>query len=271
MPAPTENSAFQSLGPDDLLDAIESIGYQCDGRFLALNSYENRVYQIGIEDDKPIVAKFYRPNRWTDEAILEEHNFTLELAAEEIPVIPPLVDSNGGTMHHHGPFRFALYPRRGGRPPELDKPDQLEQLGRLIGRIHSLGRVHKYQHRPTLEVEHFGVDSYRFLLDKGFIPAELTAAYRSLAEDLIWRIQACYARAGKIKNIRLHGDCHPGNILWTDTGPLFVDVDDARLGPAIQDLWMVLSACRVYMTKLLTDLLDGYTDFCDFDPRELHL
>src|SRR3972149_2998008 len=154
MPAPTENSAFQSLGPDDLLDAIESIGYQCDGRFLALNSYENRVYQIGIEDDKPIVAKFYRPNRWTDEAILEEHNFTLELAAEEIPVIPPLVDSNGGTMHHHGPFRFALYPRRGGRPPELDNPESfLNRDNYLIHLEYNLHQTYIYYH-PTLEVEH---------------------------------------------------------------------------------------------------------------------
>lgn len=267
----SENTAFKNLGPDDLLDAIESIGYQCDGRFLALNSYENRVYQIGIEDEKPVVAKFYRPNRWQDEAILEEHQFTLELAAEEIPVIAPLADSKGETLHHHGLFRFALYPRRGGRPPELDDPHHLEQLGRFIGRIHAIGQVHVYRHRPTLEIGHFGVESYQFLLAKGFIPSGLTMAYRSLAEDLIVRIHACYARAGKIKNIRLHGDCHPGNILWTDSGPLIVDFDDARMGPAVQDLWMFLSGDRAYMTMRLADLLDGYTEFCDFEPRELHL
>jgi len=271
MQASSENSAFQSLGPDDLLDAIESIGYQCDGRFLALNSYENRVYQVGIEDDKPIVAKFYRPNRWTDEAILEEHMFTLELAEEEIPVIPPLVNDHGETLHHHGPFRFTLYQRLGGRPPELDNPDHLEQLGRFIGRIHAIGSIHPYQHRPTLEFEHFGIDSYQYLLEKGFIPSGLTTAYRSLAEDLIQRIRQCFIRAGNINNIRLHGDCHPGNILWRDDGPLIVDFDDARMGPAIQDLWMFLSGDRAYMTKRLADLLDGYTEFHDFDARELHL
>jgi len=271
MSTPEENSAFQSLGPDALLDAVEAVGYQCDGRFMALNSYENRVYQIGIEDAKPVIAKFYRPNRWSDEAILEEHRFTLDLAQEEIPVIPPLVNDNGETLYHHGPFRFALYPRRGGREPELDNPDHLEQLGRFIGRIHAIGKVRAYQHRPTLDVEHFGVDSYQFLLENAFIPVALATSYRSLAEDLIKRIHNCYVHAGRIDNIRLHGDCHPGNILWTDTGPLIVDFDDARMGPSIQDLWMFLSGDRLYMTKRLADLLDGYTEFCDFDARELHL
>lgn len=271
MQTSVENSAFQSLGPDDLLDAVESIGYRCDGRFLALNSYENRVYQIGIEDDRPLVAKFYRPNRWTDAAILEEHIFTQELAAEEIPVIAPIADDKGETLHHHGPFRFALYPLRGGRAPELDRPDHLEQLGRFIGRIHAIGRTRDYKYRPTLDIRHFGVESYQFLLEIGIIPVELTLAYRSLAEELVERIKTCFSRAEKIGIIRLHGDCHPGNILWRDDGPLIVDFDDARMGPAIQDLWMFLSGDRDYMTRRLTDLLDGYTEFCDFDARELHL
>lgn len=265
------NTAFQHLGPDNLLDAIEAAGFRCDGRFLALNSYENRVYQIGIEDNVPLVAKFYRPNRWTDEAIQEEHEFTRTLAEAEIPVVAPLVSETGETLHHHGPFRFALYPRRGGRPPELDNPDTLEQLGRFIGRIHALGRTQPFQHRPTLGIENFGIASYQYLLEGDFIPHGIIPAYRSLAEDLITQAKACYARAGKVVYLRLHGDCHPGNILCTDAGLHIVDFDDARMGPAVQDLWMFLSGDRAYMQERLMDLLTGYTEFCDFDPRELHL
>lgn len=265
------NTAFQTLGPDQLLDAVESAGYRCDGRFLALNSYENRVYQIGIEDAMPIVAKFYRPQRWSDEAILEEHAFTRQLAEEEIPVVAPLVDARGETLHHHGAFRFALYRRCGGRPPELDDANTLEQLGRFIGRIHAYGRTQPYQHRPTLNIEHYGVNSREFLLSGPFIPPGLKTAYSSLSADLISRIHDCYARAGTVEMIRLHGDCHPGNILWTDKGPHIVDFDDARMGPAVQDLWMFLSGDRPYQQARLMDILAGYTEFSDFHPRELHL
>ncbi len=266
-----ENKAFADLGPDNILDAVEGAGYQCDGRFLALNSYENRVYQVGIEDGPPLVAKFYRPGRWPDVAIIEEHAYTLELAQREIPVVAPLVSHGGETLHHHGPYRFALYPRRGGRAPELDNPEHLEQMGRFLARIHALGEVRPFEHRPALDVQHFGVDSYQFLLARGWLPRELEVAYRTLAEDLIKGINACFARAGGVKVLRLHGDCHPGNILWTDEGPHIVDFDDARMGPAIQDLWMFLSGERSYMTARLGDLLEGYTEFHEFDPRELHL
>lgn len=266
-----ENKAFAELVPDNILDAVEGVGYRCDGRFLALNSYENRVYQVGIENGPPLIAKFYRPGRWSDAAIVEEHEFTLELAAREIPVVAPLTGAVGKTLHRHGPYRFALYPRRGGRSPELDNPEHLEQMGRFLARIHALGEVKPFAHRPALDIHHFGVESYQFLLSRNWIPPELETAYRTLAEDLIERIQGCFASAGSVNALRLHGDCHPGNILWTDQGPHIVDFDDARMGPAIQDLWMFLSGDRAYMTARLADLLEGYTEFHEFDPRELHL
>lgn len=263
--------SFMQLGPDNILDAVESLGYVSSGQLLALNSYENRVYQVGVEGHAPLVVKFYRPNRWSDDAIREEHDFTLMLADSEIPVIPPVRDAAGETLHHHGPYRFALFPCRGGRAPELDNPDHLEQLGRFIGRIHAMGAVEPFKHRLTLSIEDLGVSSYQYLLSNGFIPQALEEAYRTLAEDLLVRIKACFERAGDYAVIRLHGDCHPGNILWTTSGAHIVDFDDARMGPAIQDLWMYLSGDRQYMTARLGDLMEGYTTFYDFNPRELHL
>ena len=191
-----QNKAFADLGPDSILDAVESAGYRCDGRFLALNSYENRVYQVGLEEGPPLVAKFYRPGRWSDEAIIEEHAFTRELAAREIPVVAPLTGATGQSLHQHGSYRFALYPRRGGRAPELDNPEHLEQMGRFLARIHALGEVEPFVHRPALDIHHFGIESYQFLLSRNWIPRELETAYRTLAEDLIKRIQACYTAAG---------------------------------------------------------------------------
>ena len=262
---------FASLGPDQVLDAVEGLGYRCDGHLLALNSYENRVYQVGIEDSAPLVAKFYRPGRWSDEAILEEHRFTEELSDFELPVVVPLRQEDGRTLMYAGTQRFALFPRRGGRAPALDDPSQLEQLGRFFARLHNVGAVRRFEFRPTLDIDSFGIRSYQYLLTQGFIPKELELAYRSLAEDLIDRVKDCYRRAGDIRLIRLHGDCHPGNILWTDAGPHIVDFDDARNGPAIQDLWMFLSGDREYMTARLGDLLAGYSEFREFDPQELHL
>jgi Ser/Thr protein kinase RdoA (MazF antagonist) len=263
--------AFAQLTPDHMLDAIESLGLRCDGRFLALNSYENRVYQIGIEDQSPLVAKFYRPGRWTDQAIIEEHEFTQALAALEIPVIAPDKDDQGTSLHQYGHYRFALYPCRGGRAPELDNPQHLEQLGRFIARIHAEGATKNFVYRPELDINSFAVEPRKYLLDHDFIPAHLIEAYQGLTADLIKQIEQCFDRAGEINNIRLHGDCHPGNILWTDKGPHIVDFDDARTGPAIQDLWMFLSGDRAYMTARLADLLEGYTQFYDFNPAELHL
>ncbi len=267
----SQAEAFATLTPDELLDAVEATGIHCDGRFLALNSYENRVYQIGVEDQSPLVAKFYRPARWLDEAIVEEHVFTTDLAAQEIPVIPPTADNNGNTLRFHGAFRFALYPCRGGRVPELDNPDQLEQMGRLVARIHANSAVDAFDFRPTLDIEDFAVKPRAFLLDNDFIPDYLIDAYQTLTQDLIEQIRNGFARAGQVQQIRLHGDCHPGNILWTDAGPHIVDFDDARMGPAVQDLWMFLSGDRDYMTARLGDLLEGYTQFYDFNASELHL
>jgi Ser/Thr protein kinase RdoA (MazF antagonist) len=263
--------AFAQLTPDHMLDAIESLGLKCDGRFLALNSYENRVYQIGIEDQSPVVAKFYRPARWTDEAIIEEHQFTLALAALDIPVIPPDRNDKGESLHKYGPYRFALYPSRGGRAPELDNPEHLQQLGRFIARIHAEGATKKFIFRPDLDINSFVIEAREYLLSNEFIPTHLIDAYQSLTADLIKQIEQCFDRAGEVDNIRLHGDCHPGNILWTDKGPHIVDFDDARTGPAIQDLWMFLSGDRNYRTARLSDLLQGYTQFYDFNPSELHL
>jgi len=266
-----EQHAYRNLGPDDILSAVEQLGYDCDGRFLALNSYENRVYQIGLEDQSPIIAKFYRPGRWSDAAILEEHAFTKELHAHELPVVAPITDKNGQTLFHAEQYRFALFPRCGGRAPELDNPKHLEILGRYIGRIHAIGVIKDFTDRPTLNVDLFATASYQYILEHDFIPGELIPAYRSLAEDLVPMIESCYQRAGKVRTLRLHGDCHPGNILWTEGGPHIVDLDDVRMGPAIQDLWMFLSGDRAYMTMGLDDLLTGYTDFMEFNPRELHL
>ena len=266
-----ETQAYQSLGPEQILDAIENQGYRCDGRLLALNSYENRVYRVGVESSEDVVVKFYRPGRWSDDAICEEHAFADELAAHEIPVVAPIKNEQGEGLFKYGPYRFALFPLRGGRALELDNPLQLEQMGRFIGRIHLIGGSHPFVHRPTLDAESFGRDSYQFLLNHGFIPADLEVAYRSLAEDLLRRVQHCYDRAGEVNYIRVHGDCHIGNVLWVDDGPHIVDLDDARNAPAAQDLWMFLSGTHQEKSAGLHDVLEGYLKFRDFNPLELHL
>ena len=266
-----QTEAFLLLGPDAILTAVEQAGYSCDGRILPLNSYENRVYQVGISDDLPVVVKFYRPARWSDDEILEEHRFTQELADHELSVITPLADAEGVTLYHAGVFRFAIYPRAGGRPPELDNPEHLVQLGRLLARVHAIGATRSFTFRPAISLQHFGVASSQYLQAHGFIPPDLELAYRTLSDDLLQRIQHCFDRTGIYLKIRLHGDCHHGNILWRDNTPWLLDFDDARSGPAIQDLWMLLSGDRPYMTARLGDLLEGYTEFYEFDPRELHL
>ena len=267
----TPSPPYQDLTPDRILNAVESLGLRCDGRLLALNSYENRVYQVGIEESAPVIAKFYRPLRWTDEAILEEHRFMLELAAREIPVVAPLADMAGRTLHQFEGFRFTISPRQPGRAPELDDPATLEWMGRFIGRIHAVGAVEPFVHRPALGIENFGVAPFRFLVSNGFIPPDLEAAYRSVVEDALRRVREAYARAGTVPQIRLHGDCHPGNVLWSDDGPHFVDFDDCRMGPAVQDIWMLLSGDRAAMNLQLSYFMDGYLDFYDFNPRELQL
>ena len=253
-----------------MLNALESIGLRCDGRLLALNSYENRVYQVGIDDGAPLVAKFYRSARWTDEAILEEHAFVQELVEREIPVVPALV-IDGKTLHHAEGFRFALFEKKGGRAPELEDRDTLEWLGRFLGRIHAVGATQVFQHRPELNVDTFGIEPRDYLLANNFIPADIEAAYRSVIDQALDGVRHCFDRAAKVQTLRLHGDCHAGNVLWTDDGPHFVDFDDSRMGPAVQDLWMLLSGEREERVKQMGDVLAGYEDFCEFDARELHL
>ena len=262
--------AYAELQPDDILTTMEKLGFQCDGRFLALNSYENRVYQIGVENREPVVAKFYRPARWSDAAILEEHSFSIELANAEIPVVAPLT-LNGATLHHSGNFRVSVSPCRGGRAPELDDEDMLRQLGRLVARMHLLGATKSFQHRPILDIETFGYSSCDYLLEEGFVPASLEDAYKGIVEHLFDNVLACFERAGNIQDIRLHGDFHPGNVLVAGDRLHIVDLDDARTGPPVQDLWMFLSGDRDEQTPQLATLLDGYQEFRNFDARELNL
>jgi len=271
MKNPDEITDFYDLGPSMILDAVETLGFQADGSLLALNSYENRVYRVGIESDSPVVVKFYRPQRWTNAMIQEEHDFALELAEVDIPVVAPLVDESGNTLHSHAGHRFAVFPCLGGRTPELNGGDDYVLMGRFIGRIHRVGRSHGFKQRPTVDIDSYARESYQYVLEHGFLPMELELPYRSLVEDILPILETSYQQAGVIENIRLHGDCHASNILWTDSGPHFVDLDDCRTGPAVQDLWMLLNGSRQDMTRQLADLLDGYTEFSDFEPRELHL
>jgi Ser/Thr protein kinase RdoA (MazF antagonist) len=273
MPA---EAPYSGLTPDTVLDALADAGFAGDGRLLALNSYENRVYQVWLEapadpQASSVVAKFYRPSRWTDAQILEEHAFTAELAAREIPVVAPLALAGAKTLREFGGFRFAVFPRRGGRTPELEDRGTLEWMGRFIGRIHAVGAIRPFAERPVLDIESFGREPRAWLLAHDFVPADLREAWKSAVDLALAGVARCFERAGNVRSLRLHGDCHAGNVLWTDDGPHFVDFDDCRTGPAIQDLWMLLSGERAAMTRQLADVLAGYEDFHDFDPRELHL
>lgn len=260
---------FASLTPDLVLDAVESLGYLSDARVLALNSYENRVYQVGIEGEAPLIAKFYRPQRWSDAAIREEHQFSAELAALDIPVVAPL-QRDGSSLFEHAGFRFALFPRRGGRAPEPGNLDQLYRLGQLLGRLHAVAALRPFEHREALTAASFGHASLETLLDGQFIPRSLLAAYESVARDLLKRLDALFA-AHPAQAIRLHGDCHPGNLLCRDESFHIVDLDDCRMGPAVQDLWMMLAGSREERLGQLAELIEGYQEFHDFDSRELPL
>ncbi len=262
--------AFADLQPDDILTTLDDMGFDCDGRFLALNSYENRVYQVGIESDSPVVAKFYRPHRWSNEAILEEHEFAIDLADKEIPVVPPMT-IGGETLHHSGHFRLAVYLCRGGRAPDLDNLELQTQLGRLVARIHLEGETSQFEHRPNINIDTYGVASIDFLLQNDFIPNDNRDAYESVAELVLEGVEACYERAGDVREIRLHGDFHPGNVLVNRDQLHIVDLDDTRHGPAVQDLWMFMSGDREEQTPQLGALLEGYQSFRRFDARELHL
>ena len=266
----THSIPFAGLTPARILDALESVGYRCDGALMALNSYENRVWQIGIEDSAPVVAKFYRPGRWSDAQIAEEHAFTAAMVVDELPVVTPLV-IEGRTLFAHGGFRFSVFPKQGGRAPEFAEPQILEWMGRLMARIHIVGARLPFAQRETLDIRSFGVEPCDWLLANRVIPPELEPVWRGVVEQALEGVRHCYARAGQVELLRLHGDCHAGNVLWTGDGPHFVDFDDARMGPAIQDLWMLLSGDAEEMGQQFGHVLAGYETFREFDDRELQL
>ncbi|HEX7125277.1 MAG TPA: serine/threonine protein kinase [Thermodesulfobacteriota bacterium] len=261
---------YADLTPDTVLDALDALGLRGDGRLLALNSYENRVYQVWMEEGPPVVVKFYRPGRWSDAAILEEHAFTRELADHELPVVTALA-IGGRTLHEAHGFRFAVFPKRGGRAPELEDPQTLEWMGRFVARIHAVGARRPFRHRPALNLASFGEEPRDYLLAHGFVPPDLVDTWAGVVGLALDGVRRAYERAGDVRQIRLHGDCHAGNVLWTDDGPHFVDFDDARTGPAVQDLWMLLAGERAAMERQLGHVLAGYEDFFEFDARELNL
>jgi Ser/Thr protein kinase RdoA (MazF antagonist) len=271
----TAEAPYSDLSPETVLDALEAAGHRCDGRVLALNSYENRVYQIGIEDAEPVVAKFYRPARWTDAAIHEEHAFSLELAAQEIPVVAPLTREGAAgareSLFVHDGFRYAIFPRRGGRWPELGTATDREWVGRFLGRIHGVGRAGRFAYRAQLSVADLGRNARDFVLDGDWMPDYLATKYEDLTDSLLEEVEAQADGWGGARLGRILGDCHRGNILWTDLGPHFVDLDDCLTGPAIQDIWMLLAGSQQEMRTDLVDLLKGYEQFLPFDRGELAL
>jgi len=279
--APDLRHPFEQLTPDAVMDALDSVGLPCDGRLQGLSSYENRVYQVHLDDGEVVVAKFYRPGRWSDAQIGEEHAFAAELVAAEVPVVAPLA-LGGRTLHQHGGFSFSVSPRRGGRTPELDDEDVLEWIGRFLARIHNVGAARPFAQRPALDRQGFGVEPRDWLLAHQQVPLDVQSAWQRACDEalaLIGQHASLAGAASDIGRLRLHGDCHAGNILWTPVdvpaasgpGPHFVDLDDARMGPAVQDLWMLLSGERAQRTRQLGCLLDGYEQFRDFDRRELAL
>jgi Ser/Thr protein kinase RdoA (MazF antagonist) len=300
---------YTSLTPDVVLDALADIGLMGDGRLTALSSYENRVYQIHLETERTpsqtngtpipnsVVAKFYRPGRWTDAQIQEEHDFAAELVAAEVPVVPPL-NLQGQTLHHKAfelqgeretshaesfkGFAYSVSERRGGRPPELDDAEVLEWIGRFLARIHTVGSAKSFHNRPTLSLDTFMQEPRDWLFANKAIPMEVERAWQAAWQQAMDVMHAAGLGSAHgsdwphFQMLRLHGDCHPGNILWTPAdlpggGPHFVDLDDARMGPAVQDLWMLLSGDRKQRSGQLSMLLDGYEQVRDFDRRELAL
>ena len=262
---------YDALTPDRVMSALDALGFCCDARIYPLNSYENRVYQVGIEGAPAVVVKFYRPGRWTDEQIQEEHEFARELDGLEIPVAAPMEFAGQGSLIKDDIFRFAVFPRLSGRAPELDELDSLLTMGRYIGRVHLAGARKPFFKRESLNVEAMGVKSRDYLLHHDFIPPELLSAYESLTANLIDRVQILFAQSTSMTWLRIHGDCHLGNVLWQNGAPFFVDFDDAVMGPAIQDLWMLLSGDRGRRQGQLMELLEGYSEFRDFSALELNL
>ena len=276
-PAANAATPFAGLTPECMLDAVEALGLPVDGRLQALNSYENRVWQFGLDGYAPVVAKFYRPGRWTDAQILEEHAFLADMVAAELPVVAP-IPVKGATLHRHAGFRLTLFPYQGGRAPEFADPEVLEWMGRLMARLHNVGARQPFDARPQLNAESFGREPRDWLLRHQAVPVEILSVWQGVVDQALDEVAYCYERAGAVRMLRLHGDCHAGNVLWTPAakdggggGPHFVDFDDARSGPAVQDLWMLLSGEAEEMAGQLQHLLDGYEVFREFDWNEIHL
>jgi Ser/Thr protein kinase RdoA (MazF antagonist) len=267
---PRQHQPYDRLTPDVVLQAVERAGFPSDGRVLALNSYENRVYQVGVEDAAPVVVKFYRPGRWSRDAVLEEHAFSLELAAAELPVVAPLA-RDGTTLFEHEGYAYAVFPRRGGRWPDLDTHDDRVWMGRFVGRIHRIGATRRFEHRPRLSVEAMGEESAACVLDGDWLPDYLVDRYAAVTDEALRQIRDAFEACAPLRTFRIHGDCHRGNVLWTDGGPHFVDLDDCMTGPAIQDLWMLLAGSPAEMQAQLRDVLEGYDQFGEFDRVELRL
>jgi len=267
----SETLGYADLSPSTILDAVEAAGFEVDGRITALNSYENRVYQLGQESGGLVVAKFYRPGRWSDDTIQEEHDFALEMAEEELPVVAPHRLENGRTLLHHAGHRLALFPSIGGRPPALDQPEDLRQMGRLLARMHNIGAQKPFAHRLTLHPGTLAESAIEAVNRRGLVPDSLEEGWQNLSLVVAQRIHQRLNEAGNYRTLRIHGDSHPGNILWREDGPWVLDLDDSVNGPAIQDLWMYLSGDRAYQSARLNELLEGYSAFRAFDPRELYL
>ncbi len=270
---------YQALTPSVVLDALSALGLPVDGRLSALSSYENRVYQVHLDDDSTVVTKFYRPGRWSEAQIREEHAFTDELMAEDIPVVGPLT-LNGMRLHEarivhegvDGHFWFSVSPCRGGRAPELDDPEVLMWIGRLMARMHLVGERHAFEHRPTLNLHTFGEASRDLLMHENWVPPEVAQQWLSLCNQTLELVRQ--KMPAQVRTLRLHGDCHPGNILWTpqgmpQAGPHFVDLDDARMGPAVQDLWMLLHGDEQERRQKLFTVLEGYESMRPFDMQEV--
>ncbi len=259
---------YDNLTPEVVLDVVEAAGFRTNGRLFGLNSYENRVYQVGIEDDTPLIIKFYRPGRWNAAQLREEHEFCRDLLEHEIPVVAPLPLAGGQSLGESHGFYFALFPQRGGQAPDISLPDTLFRLGQWLGRIHAVGEIRPFTNRPTIDIVGQLERESRYLLEHDWVPADLRTGYETLVRDLIDWSRQKVTEAGPYRALRLHGDCHLGNILMRDEQILFVDFDDARTGPAIQDLWLLLSGSEAEQAVQFAELLEGYENFHEFDYRQ---
>ena len=264
----TESHPYSRLSQEDVMDAVESLGLYSDARVFPLNSYENRVYQVGIDDEQPVIAKFYRPNRWSQQSIREEHQFMLQLQEEDIPVVAPL-QFDGETLFEHKEFMFTLFPRRGGHAPELSSKHDLELLGRWLARIHQVGGWQPFQHRPQVDPANDIKQAAETLLNSGMMPDDYRAVYDSLWPQLQQLVEQQYSNDHR--SIRLHGDLHTGNLLLREQQLWLVDFDDCRQGPAMQDIWMLLSGSREEQLQQLESIRLGYEMFLPFPASELKM